>query len=103
MCHTLELAQATCIVLTPAAAALVPSSPPFLPAGSPFNLTDAASVEGLFGRALAELKSGNSGSAPAGVDAQSVQSAAASTVTLVNSLLEQVSDRCSGSGQLLSA
>lgn len=68
-----------------------PPSPPSLPAGSPFNLTDAASVEGLLGRALAELTSGSSGSGtPAGVDAKAAQSAAASTLTLVNSLLEQV-------------
>ena len=66
-----------------------PPPPPSLPAGSPFNLTDASSVEGLLGRALAELTSGGS-SAPAGVDARAVQSAAASTLTLVNSLLEQV-------------
>lgn len=61
------------------------TSPP--PAGSAFNLTDAASVQALLGRALAEL---GPGAPPAGVDAQAVQGAAAGTVTLVNSLLEQV-------------
>jgi hypothetical protein len=74
-------------------AASRPSLPPaFPPAGSPFNLTDAASVQGLLGRVLTELAS-SGGSTIAGVDAQAVQNAVAGTLTLVNSLLEQVRAR----------
>lgn len=51
-------------------------------------------MQGLLARALAELTLGGSSSTPAGVDAQAVQGAAAGTLTLVNSLLEQVGCSC---------
>lgn len=59
-------------------------------AGSPFNLTDAASTAQLMDRALAELTSKAADGAPPGVDYKAVEAAAADTVTLVNRLLEQV-------------
>ncbi|KAI3427129.1 hypothetical protein D9Q98_007066 [Chlorella vulgaris] len=59
-------------------------------AGSGFGLTDSSSLLQLYQRALAQLSESTTGATPAaGVNATAVTAAAADTVALLNSLLEE--------------
>ena len=81
------------------AAALLDELAADLLAGKPFNLTDAASLAGLLERAAGQLTGGAAGAAGAAELAPEAARAAANTVALVGSLLEQTA-ASAGAGEL---